>query len=366
MSHPIMKATLDLGQSLWLDYISRDLMNSGGLERHVAEGLRGMTSNPTIFEKAIASSTDYDDDVRKGIASDLSPQAVFENLAVSDVSRACDMLLSVYNESEGVDGYVSLEVSPKLAHDTQGTIQEAQRLWERVGRPNLMIKVPGTEAGLPAVHELLTRGINVNITLLFTLAQYKQVLETYLQALELRLKRREDLKRIASVASFFVSRIDSVADAQAEKAGRHDLAAKAAIANACLAYEHFLTVTSSSRWATLAAAGARVQRPLWASTSTKNPEYSDVLYVDELIAPDTVNTVPPQTLTAFKDHGKPSYKLIRNMESAHATIAEFSKVGINVNQIAFDLIEDGVVKFAQSYDAMLDAIAAKMKAGVSV
>ncbi|MCB9365933.1 MAG: transaldolase [Calditrichaeota bacterium] len=361
MSHPIMKATLDLGQSLWLDYISRELMESGELQRHVAEGLRGMTSNPTIFEKAIAGSTDYDSDIRKGVAGKLSPQEVFENLAISDVSRACDMLASVYKDSKGLDGYVSLEVSPKLAHDTARTVEEAQRLWNRVNRPNLMIKVPGTDKGVPAVLELLTRGINVNVTLLFTLEQYKAVLEAYVQAMEARLAAKQELSHIASVASFFVSRIDSVADAQAEKASRKDLAGKAAIANACLAYEHFESVTASARWKKLADAGAPVQRPLWASTSTKNPDYSDVLYVEELIAPHTVNTLPPQTLTAFKDHGKPSLRLRENMKSAHQTLADLQKSGIDVQQIAFDLIEDGVVKFAKSYDDMLEAISARLK-----
>jgi len=365
MSHPIMKATLDLGQSLWLDYISRELMDSGGLERHVAEGLRGMTSNPTIFEKAIAGSSDYDDDIRKGIVAKLSAGEVFENLAVADVARACGMLAGVYRDSQGLDGYVSLEVSPNLAHDTNGTIAEAVRLWQRVNCLNLMIKVPGTAEGMPAVRELLTRGINVNVTLLFTLQQYRDVLEAYIAAFEARHARGETIANIASVASFFISRIDSVADAQLEKIGRKDLLAKAAIANACLAYKHFEEVTASARWQKLAQAGARVQRPLWASTSTKNPTYSDVLYVEELIAPHTVNTVPPQTLSAYKDHGKPSALLFKNLESATATLAEMKSLGVDVDKIAFDLIEDGVVKFSQSFDTLLAAISAKLNAGAS-
>ncbi len=365
MSHPIIKATLDLGQSLWLDNLSRELMDSGALERYVTEGIRGMTSNPTIFEKAFASSTDYDADIRKGIATDLTPQEVFENLAVSDVARACTILSGVYHDSKGVDGYVSLEVSPTTAYDTKGTIHEAMRLWERVNRPNLMIKVPGTVEGMPAVLELLTRGINVNITLLFTLDQYRNVLETYLKALEARHTKGEDLSKIASVASFFVSRIDSVADAQLEKSGRKDLMAKGAIANAYMAYKHFLSVTGSPRWQKLAAAGARVQRPLWASTSTKNPDYSDVLYVDELIAEHTVNTVPPHTLSAFMDHGKPSAKLVKNMDSGEKTLAELKNAGADIDQIAFDLIEDGVVKFTHSFETMLAAIQNKLKTGVT-
>ncbi|MCB1059413.1 MAG: transaldolase [Calditrichaeota bacterium] len=365
MSHPIMKATLDLGQSLWLDYISRELMDSGGLERHVAEGLRGMTSNPTIFEKAVAGSEDYDDDIRKGIASELTANEVFENLAVSDVARACNMLSGVYQDSKTIDGYVSLEVSPTLAHDTKGTVTEALRLWERVNRPNLMIKVPGTVEGQPAILELLTRGINVNVTLLFTFQQYVDVLETYIKALEARHAKGEDLSRIASVASFFVSRIDTVADAQLEKKGRKDLCSKGAIANACMAYKHFQTVTASPRWKKLADAGAQVQRPLWASTSTKNPAYPDTLYVDELIAQHTVNTVPPQTLSAFKDHGKPAANLLKNMESAEKTLTEMKSLGVDIDQIAFDLIEDGVVKFAKSYDDLISAIASKLKAGAT-
>jgi len=363
MSHPIMQATLDLGQSLWLDYISRELLHSGQLERQVDDGLRGMTSNPTIFEKAVAGSSDYDSDIGHGISFSLSPKEVFENLAVLDVTQACDMLKRVYTQSNGLDGYVSLEVSPKLAHNTQGTIAEAIHLWERVNRPNLMIKVPGTQAGLPAVQDLLTRGINVNVTLLFTLAQYEAVLESYVKALEARHNKGESIAHLASVASFFISRIDSVADAEALKIGRKDLLAKGAIANACLAYRHFRTVTNSPRWQTLAAHGARVQRPLWASTSTKNPDYSDVLYVEELIAADTVNTVPPQTLDAYKDHGKPSMRLVKNLEHADHLLAEFKRAGIDIDKIANDLIEDGVIKFAQSFEALLTAIAKKLKAG---
>jgi transaldolase len=363
MSHPILKATLDLGQSVWLDYISRELMDSGGLERHIAEGLRGMTSNPTIFEKAIAGSSDYDDDIRKGISGDLSPSEVFENLAVSDVARAADMLKSVYVESKGADGFVSLEVSPRLAHDTKGTIEEALRLWKRVNRPNLMIKVPGTREGTPAVKELLIQGLNVNVTLLFTINQYRDVLETFVAALEERVKRNEPVDGIASVASFFISRVDGIVDPKLADKGRKNLLGRAAIANACMAYKHFLAVSQTARWKALAAKGARVQRPLWASTSTKNPVYSDCIYVDELIANDTVNTMPPQTLLAYKDHGKPSAKLIKNLETAQSTLAEIAACGVNLDRITEELIEDGVVKFADSFDALLAAISMKLKAG---
>ncbi|RPH91970.1 transaldolase, partial [candidate division KSB1 bacterium] len=261
MTHPVLKATLDLGQSVWLDFINRQLMDSGRLTMLIEEGLRGMTSNPTIFEQAIAGSSDYDRDVREGIRHGWSALQVFEHLAVEDIVRAADALHSVYDESEGADGFVSLEVSPKLAHDTQNTIAEAKRLWSSVDRPNLMIKVPGTREGLPAVRVLLSEGINVNVTLIFSLQQYKDVLETYLLAMEDRANRKQELNRIASVASFFISRVDTSADKQLLAKNRSDLTGKAAIANACVAYRHFLEVTESSRWKNLAAKGARVQRP---------------------------------------------------------------------------------------------------------
>jgi transaldolase/glucose-6-phosphate isomerase len=359
--NPILKATHDLGQSVWLDFISRDLLQTGALERLVAEGLRGLTSNPTIFENAISKGTDYDKDVLRGVEHDLSPMEIFENLAIADLTAAADMLGDVYKSSGSRDGFVSLEVSPKLAHNTNGTIEEAKRLWKRVNRPNLMIKVPGTTEGMPAIKALLVEGLNVNITLLFSLKQYRDVLETYITALEERAAQGKDISKIGSVASFFVSRVDTVADAQLIEKGRKDLAAKTAIANACHAYRHFMNECESPRWKALAAKGANVQRPLWASTSTKNPDYSDVLYVDELIAKDTVNTMPPATLEAFKDHGRPSLKLLENMKKADAVLAEIEKNGVSLDKITHDLIEDGVVKFAKSFDGLLQAIRNKME-----
>jgi len=361
MSHPVLDATFQLGQSIWLDFINRQLLDSGRLDALISEGLRGMTSNPTIFEQAISGSADYDADIRAAKSLGETPAETFERIAVSDIVRAADALRRVYEDSAGADGFVSLEVSPKLAHDTQGTIVEARRLWSRVGRPNLLIKVPGTREGLPAIHTLLAEGINVNVTLIFSLQQYRDVLETYLRAVELRSSRGQSVDRMASVASFFVSRVDGATDKQLEAKGRRDLAAKAAIANACVAYRHFLEITSDARWKSLAAKGARVQRPLWASTSTKNPSYSDILYVEELVARDTVNTVPLATLDAWKGHGKPQPRLMENLKTADDVLAQIRAAGVDVDKITVELIEDGVKKFADSYDQLLTAIEAKLK-----
>jgi transaldolase len=361
MSHPILKATLDLGQSVWLDFISRKLLRSGQLTRLIEDGVRGMTSNPTIFEQAVTKSSDYDDVIREGQQRRENAAQVFERLAVKDIAEACDALREVYDDAQGTDGFVSIEVSPKLAHDANETIAEAKRLWSRVNRPNLMVKVPGTDEGMPAVRRLLADGLNINITLLFSLRQYRAVIDTYVAALEERAEKKQDLSRIASVASFFVSRVDSSADKQLTEKGHAELAGKAAIANACLAYRHFLSVTASERWKRLQALGAHVQRPLWASTSTKNPAYSDVLYMHELVAKDTVNTLPMATLEAWKDHGTPSLRLVENLKTADDTLRKIQVAGVNVEQITEDLIEDGVVKFAASFDTLLAAIDAKLK-----
>lgn len=363
MKHPILKATLDHGQAIWLDFISRELLDSPRLARLIDEGLRGMTSNPTIFQQAISSGSDYDADVQAGRECNWSAEETFEHLAVADIQRAADALAPVYAESNGADGFISLEVSPTLAYDSARTVQAAERLWKKVARPNLMIKVPGTTEGLPAIRALLASEINVNVTLIFSLAQYEAVLETYLLALEDRFALGDDLARIASVASFFVSRVDNVADKQLAERGHHDLCGKAAIANACLAYRHFLDVTAQDRWKKLAKCGARVQRPLWASTSTKNPAYSDILYVQELVARDTVNTLPPQTLDAWKDHGRPAATLLENLKTANDTLNRIRAAGVDLPKITNDLIEDGVKKFADSYHAVLTAIEKKMKAG---
>jgi transaldolase / glucose-6-phosphate isomerase len=361
MKHPILEATWRQGQAIWLDNISRGLIESGELDRWVAEGLRGLTSNPTIFQQAIAGSADYDREVRLGVEREWEAQQIFEQLAVADISRAADALRAVWDESQGKDGFVSLEVSPRLAHDTEQTIRDAQHLWKVVARPNLMIKVPATKEGIPAIRALLAEGLNINVTLIFSLEQYHAVLENFVDAIEYRVGRGLDCARVASVASFFVSRVDGVADKQLAEKGRSDLAGKTAIANACLAYRHFLDVSASPRWQRLADAGAQAQRPLWASTSTKNPAYPDTLYVQELVAKDTVNTVPPATLNAWKDHGRPEASLMRNLATADAIMAEIAATGVNVKQITDDLIEDGVKKFAESFDQLLDAIRAKAR-----
>lgn len=361
MSHPILKATLELGQSIWLDYISRELIESGGLERAVAEGIRGVTSNPTIFEKAVSKGSDYDTDIKAGVKHGATAKEIFESLAVCDVARAADTLAGVYASSEGRDGFVSLEVSPELAHDTEGTIKEAEHLWRLVSRPNLMIKVPGTAAGMPAFQALIRKGINVNVTLLFSLEQYKQVLATYMAGLEERLADGQGIADVASVASFFVSRVDTVADKQLRDKGKDKLAGKAAIANACLAYRHFLEESAKDRWKSLLNHGAQVQRPLWASTSTKDPTLPDTLYVDELLTKNTVNTIPPSTLEAFKDHGRPADRLPVNLKQADASLLAIAEAGVDLEKITNDLIEDGVQKFAVSYTELLQAIESKMK-----
>jgi transaldolase len=351
-----------LGQSIWLDFISRKLMDSGELDKLIKEGLRGMTSNPTIFEQSISKSSEYDRDIQQGIASGWDAKAIYESLAIADIRRAADALRVVFDESGEADGFVSLEVAPALAHDTAGTMQEARRLWKSVDRPNLMIKVPGTKEGVPAIRTLLSEGLNINITLLFSLEQYREVIEAYMQSLEIRLAAGQNLSQVSSVASFFISRVDNVADKQLSEKNHPELASKAAIANACEAYRLYLDSIATERWKKVKASGARVQRPLWASTSTKNPAYSDILYVQELIAKDTVNTLPPVTLDAFKDHGRLEEGLLRNLKSSRQTLQAIADAGVDINKITFDLIEDGVKKFAESFAQLLGAIEKKLTA----
>jgi transaldolase len=365
MSHPIIQKTLDLGQSIWLDFISRDLMNSGTLTSLINDGLHGMTSNPTIFEKSITKSRDYDEDIQEGLAKNWTAARIFESIAVKDVARACDALRPVYDATGGTDGFVSIEVAPSLANDTDGTIAEVRRLWKSVNRPNVMVKIPGTDAGIPAIAAMLAEGINVNITLLFSQRQYHNTVNAWLEALEQRVKKGQDTSRIASVASFFVSRVDTAADKQLEAKGHKDLMGKAAIANACLAYKYFLEMLETPRWRALQKAGAHVQRPLWASTSTKNPAYPDVLYVTELVAKDTVNTLPLDTIEAWKDHGKPEPKLTENLKTAEETLKKVESAGVSVVKITEDLIEDGVIKFTDSYNQLIAAIEKKAHAEVT-
>jgi transaldolase len=357
--NPLLRLGL-LGQSVWYDYITRDLLTSGKLTRLITEdGLRGMTSNPTIFDKAIAGSRLYDDDIRRLSDQSRSPGEIFEALAVADVRAACDAFMPLYQESGGTDGFVSLEVSPTLANDTEGTIHEAERLREAVGRPNAMIKIPGTRAGLPAITHCIAAGINVNVTLLFSVVRYGEVIDAFLAGLERRLDSGPPLASVASVASFFVSRVDGKVDALLDRTPSHPLRGKIAIANACAAYQLFDQTLNSARWERLAHAGARPQRPLWASTSTKDPRLPDVYYVEALIAPRTVNTMPPETLEAYRDHGKPALRIQEGVASAPAQLAALAEAGIDLDTITRELEEDGVAKFAASYAAVVAGIEAK-------
>jgi transaldolase/glucose-6-phosphate isomerase len=350
------------GQSIWLDYIRRSLILSGELKRMVEEdGLKGVTSNPTIFEKAIAGSADYDEALRAMLASDLNIEVgkLYEPLAIEDIQMAADVLRSVYDETNGEDGYVSFEVSPHLAHDTQATIAEAKRLRAAVNRPNLMIKVPGTPEGVPAFEQLIADGVNVNVTLMFSMAHYEAVARAYVNGLQ----RCADPARVASVASFFVSRVDTAVDKALESLGTPQalaLLGKIAIANSKIVYDRFLQIFHGEGFAALRQRGARVQRPLWASTGTKNPKYSDVLYVENLIGSETVNTLPPETLHAFKDHGRIIRDAVReNLDEAAAALGRLRAVGIDLNVIAEKLQQDGVASFAASFDQLMAALEKK-------
>ena len=360
----------DSGQAPWLDYLRRDLFD-GELQTLIErDGVTGMTSNPSIFEKAIASGK-YDAEIAnlvKSRGAGISDVAIYETLAIADIQHAADILRPVYDAKGGKDGFVSLEVSPLLANDTDGTIAEAKRLWKAVARDNLMIKVPGTDAGIPAISALIAEGLNINITLLFSQASYHHTVEAYLSGLEARLAKGQPLGRIASVASFFVSRIDSMVDGEIEKKiaakdkNADALAAlrgKFAIANAKLAYQHYLLVTSGSRWKRLADAGAQPQRLLWASTGTKNKAYSDVIYVDQLIGPDTVNTMPPATMDAYRDHGTVKETLTDDLAGARHVFETVPKLGVAIEPIMTHLVEDGVKQFATAFDGLLGAVKTK-------
>ena len=364
-----LKDLLQYGQSVWLDYIRRDLLSSGELKRLIEEdGLRGMTSNPAIFEKAIADSTLYSD-ILQSLKSrtDLDAKGRYEILAIRDIQDAADFLRPVYDSSKRRDGYVSLEVSPYLARDTEGTLAEARRLWKTVDRENVMIKVPGTAEGIPAFQQLISEGININVTLLFSQEVYKRVAEAYIAGLEQLSARGGDVSKIASVASFFISRIDSSVDAivgerlkaskdQREREQLKSILGKVAIANGKQTYVSYQKLFSGDRWKALATKGAQTQRVLWASTSTKNPNYRDVLYVEELIGPDTVNTIPPATLDAFRDHGRARPSLTEDVESANRTMETAAKLGISMKEVTDKLTDDGVRLFAEAFDKLLKAV----------
>ena len=357
-----------LGQSVWLDFIRRGHLESGEFLRLVKEqGVVGVTSNPTIFQQAIAGSTDYDEAIGRYAGEGLSGPALFEALAVEDIQRACDLLRPVHERTGRLDGRVSIEVNPRLAHDTEATIEEARRLHRSVHRPNVMVKVPATPEGLPAITALTAEGISINVTLIFSLVRYAQVIEAYLAGLERRAVRDEPLDAIFSVASFFVSRVDTKVDAAIEAAaakvpagpGREELLAlrgRAAIANARLAYARFLEAFQGSRFEALRARGAHAQRPLWASTSTKNPAYPDTLYVDELVGPDTVNTMPLATLTAYNDHGSLDIRINRNLDAAHALFQRLRDLGVPIDALIAALESEGVEAFRKSYEALLETL----------
>jgi transaldolase/glucose-6-phosphate isomerase len=361
-----LKGLLAYGQSPWMDYIRRDHLTSGELKKQIDnDGLMGMTSNPAIFEKAITGSDVYGDILNSPEAKTLTAKGVYEKIAIRDVQDASDIFKSVYLDTKARDGYVSLEVSPTLANDTQGTLEEARRLWKAVNRPNVMIKVPATPAGIPAIRQLLEEGININITLLFAQSEYEKVAEAFLAALDARAAKGLDNSKIASVASFFVSRIDSLIDGKIdeklktasgpEKTLLDSIHGKIAIANAKLTYRKYQELFGGARWKALSAKGAQPQRLLWASTSTKNKAYRDVIYVEELIGADTVDTIPPATFDAFRDHGKLRASLTENVDSAAVIMENLGKAGISMKEVTDKLLADGVKLFADAFVTLLEA-----------
>lgn len=360
----------EAGTSVWLDYIRRTLMTSGDLKRMIDEdAVVGMTSNPTIFEKAIVGSNDYDETVRKLADEGKSDEEIMLGLIVEDIQLAADVLKPVYDRTKKKDGYVSIEVLPRLAYDTQGTIDMAHDLYDRVGRPNIFVKIPATKQGLPAIEQCIADGVNINITLMFSVPLYEEVARAYIRGLQRRLKQDQSVD-IASVASFFVSRVDTAVDKlleqkiaaardPAEKQRLQGMLGKAAIANAKLAYKAFQRIFNEAEFAELREAGARVQRCLWASTSTKNPNYNDVMYVEELIGPETVNTMPEQTMKAFKEHGEVRQSVTENVAGAEKLMRDLAAIGIDIEKVTYDLQVDGVKLFGDSIDKLLEGIASK-------
>ncbi len=363
---PRIKQLLDEGQSVWQDDISRDMIRSGEIQKIIDTGIRGLTSNPSIFEKAIAAGSAYDDDVARLTAEGKDAAQIFEAVAVDDIRATCDLFLPVYEQSGGEDGFVSIEVSPGAARDADRTRNEARSLWRQVDRPNVMVKIPGTMEGAPVIREMLAEGININVTLLFSIESYARVAEAYVEALAERHAAGKPVDRVASVASFFVSRVDTLVDKLIDEkiaaTGNQDLAAlkgKAAVANAQLAYEKFEEIFSGPRWEKLAAAGARVQRPLWASTSVKNPAYRDVLYVEDLIGPHTVNTMPRATIQAFIDHGVVARTVDADLPAARQAMAALAEAGIDMAAVTHQLEEEGIATFVKSFDALLAGVESK-------
>lgn len=369
---PILKIK-EFGQSIWMDNLSRDAIHSGELKETIASrDIHGITSNPAIFEKAIAGNKIYDADIEAGGRAGKSVMEIYESLVFEDIRNACDIFLPVYEETNGLDGYVSIEVPPNLARDTETTLAEAKRYFEVIDRPNVMIKIPGTPEGLPAVEKAIAAGINVNITLLFSVESYVETFWAYIRGLEARVAAGEDISKVASVASFFISRIDSTVDDKIDvliaknndselKERLAGMKGKVAIANAKIAYQEYKKIIQSARWKALSAKGAQVQRLLWASTSTKNPAYSDVLYVNELIGPNTVNTMPPNTIEACADHCEIASRIETNLEEAYQAIESLPEVGINLDEVMAELLDEGIDKFIKPFDSLIASLEEKIK-----
>ncbi|MEM1368153.1 MAG: transaldolase [Cyanobacteria bacterium P01_H01_bin.15] len=374
-TNPILAIEQQFGQSIWMDNLSRNIIESGELKSLIAErGVVGITSNPAIFEKAIAGNQIYDADIETGIRGNRSVMEIYESLVFQDIRNACDVFQDVYQESKGLDGYVSIEVPPNISGDTEQTIAEARRYATAIGRDNVMIKIPGTPEGLPAVEQVISEGINVNVTLLFSVQSYIDTAWAYIRGLEKRVAAGQDISNISSVASFFLSRIDvkidklldaqitGLDDSTAEQAVfLNNLKGKIAIANAKLAYQEYKEIFSSDRWKALVNKGANVQRLLWASTGAKNPEYSDVMYVDELVGPDTVNTLPPATIEACADHCDPASRIESDLAAAYAAIDGLEDVGINLDNIMAELLAEGIDKFIKPFDSLMESLSGKVK-----
>jgi len=361
MSDSRLHKLSELGQSIWIDFLSRKMIQTGGLEDLMRDdAVVGVTSNPTIFQKAISEGDLYDEQIRACLDDFDDPKEIFWRLAETDVGNACDLLRSVWDAGGGKDGYVSIEVDPNLAGDTEATIAEARRLHQQIDKPNLFVKIPATKAGLPAIEEMIASGKNINVTLIFSLERYSEVAGAYIRGLERLAETGGDLAQVASVASFFVSRVDTEADKRLDEIGGHEeLKGKLAVANAKLAYQRYKEIFSGPRWDPLAGQGATAQRCLWASTSTKNPDYSDVLYVEELIGPETVNTMPEETIEAFQDHGEVALTLEQGLDEAKRLFDQLAEVGVDYDDVTRVLEEEGVQKFADSFSELLDGIAAK-------